>query len=324
MAFVFNKSSPATGSIAIFNLKACLVAAGWVVKSSGDGLALYSAVGDILVSGAAGVGGLGNLQAWFRIQDPGGVAEFIFQRGGTNLVWRQVWSALSKFIGGAPSPIQVPTAADEVLVIGAGSAAVPAFYTRFSADGSYRWNVGADATAPYAWWAAAFVIGGGPPLTAIVYEAVTAGAPGDSNIYIVYNAASAAAASPFIAGAGSGNDMSSSSQTAIGSYLSAHVASLGVGALVDMPAMKMTYDGGPTAVPKLMGTNPLTGKDEAVPITFMRPAPLAGAGYKGLSTVMLWQGNARATGDTLTISTPRDRIVYGDVSLPWDGSVPVV
>ncbi len=50
----------------------------------------------------------------------------------------------------------------------------------------------------------------------------------------------------------------------------------------------------------------------------------ANTGIKGISSVMRWNGVSRSCGDTLTLVTTNDRIVYGDVNLPWDGSAPVV
>jgi hypothetical protein len=39
---------------------------------------------------------------------------------------------------------------------------------------------------------------------------------------------------------------------------------------------------------------------------------------------MRWTGISRAAGDTLSVSGTRDRIIYGAISLPWDGTVPTV
>ena len=321
MAFTFTKSSPSTGSVAIYELKERLKSAGWTVLSSSDGTT-YNSGGDQITGGGSGANGMANTNAWFRIRDPGGVASFIFQRGTTNVLWRIKYSRSAGFTGGSPSATQTPSATDENTFWGGGTDASPTFGTLFSTDGTYRWNVGADNAAPYGWWAGSFPIGGGNPLTALVYEPVTGAEATDSSKYVFYIASSTAGASPFLYAAGGLSTEAFASNThAIYGY----VPSAGTGAFTTFPALALyVANGGTVVAPTGLGTNPITTKDESFPIVFARRAAFPPSAYKGVSTLMKWCGTTRATGDTLTVSTSRDRIVYRDVSLPWDGTVPTV
>ena len=76
--------------------------------------------------------------------------------------------------------------------------------------------------------------------------------------------------------------------------------------------------------PVFGSTNPISTKDEAFPIVYARRGVIANPGYKGVGFMMKWLGVSRTTGDTLTVDSTRDRIVFGDVSFPWQGTVPTV
>jgi hypothetical protein len=131
---------PATGAVAIYQLKTLLVSAGWVVKSSSDGTT-YNSTGDQISSGGSGTGGLGNNHAWFRIQDPGTRREFIFQRGTNNTDWRAKFSESAKFTGGSPGATQTPSATDEGYYWSSGNDATPTYTTLFGPDATYRFHV---------------------------------------------------------------------------------------------------------------------------------------------------------------------------------------
>jgi hypothetical protein len=112
---------------------------GWTVQMSGDGVALFSAVGDIITSGANGAGGVNN-RAWVRMQDPDGVAEIINQitsgvDAGTpaQVITSQCkYSPLARFVLGPDGqPVgnidfeTVPSASDEWMFRGAGTDSAP-------------------------------------------------------------------------------------------------------------------------------------------------------------------------------------------------------
>jgi hypothetical protein len=160
MAFIFQINgtpnsgvnlTPATGAIAVFNVKEGLKQAGWTVKASSDGTT-YNATGDQITTGAAGAGGMANNNAWFRIQSPAGPGgrEFTFQRGTTNLVWRAKVSHSAGFSTPAGTPAsQTPSAADQQIYAGGGTDASPSFLSWLATDNTYKQHIGCDAAAPY-------------------------------------------------------------------------------------------------------------------------------------------------------------------------------
>lgn len=318
MAFVFSKTTPLTGPIAMYEFKTLLKAQGWTVPRSSDGTT-YNAAADIIVSGAAGAGGLANANAWFILRDPAGVAEISVQRM-TNTVWRIKWSRSARFTGGSPGATQTPSAADEYIVFGAGTDAAPSGGSILSTDGLYRWYGAADSAAPYGWWFGAWLSAAGTPATAFVYDPVVPANNTDSNQYIFYLSGAAGGGQVFTATTSNGLQSESPSPTI--NMTAGYVPNAGSGAATIFQAA--TLNTATIVVPALLGGNPISGLDEVFPMYWMRRGALATPGLKGYSTLMKWHGTTRSTGDTLSITTSRDRIVIKDVNLPWDGTTPTV
>jgi hypothetical protein len=126
---------------AMYNILVALVAAGWVCKGSGDGIANFSTTSNILTNGNSGSFGIWNASAWFRIQSPptgpGGLQkrEFCIQMGtaesGGSISARVAYSpnptGTTGFTGGTPSATEVPSATDEVHALGGGTPASPTY-----------------------------------------------------------------------------------------------------------------------------------------------------------------------------------------------------
>jgi hypothetical protein len=128
--------APATGGYAMYAFLTALVAQGWNRKSDSDGTT-YDPAGAKLTHGGSGAKGLGNANAWFRVQGAaGGPFEWCIQRGADNTQWR-IKSALNAFTGGSPGATQTPSAAGEVIRLGGGTDASPTFATLFPADATY-------------------------------------------------------------------------------------------------------------------------------------------------------------------------------------------
>lgn len=73
------------------------------------------------------------------------------------------------------------------------------------------------------------------------------------------------------------------------------------------------------------GTNPYNNNDDLFPLVYVRSANQGSlTGYKGVSSLLKWNSVLRSVGDTQAQNTVRDRIIMGDVSLPWDGSIPAI
>ncbi len=320
MAFTaWNKTTPPTGKQATFELMTMLVAAGWVVLAAGTGTSgTYEA--DVVANGNP-IASAANLasNAWFRIRDPGGGAEFVFQVGTTNTTLRIKHSRAAGFVGGAPSATQVPSATDEAVFWGAGSDASPTYATAYTTDNSYRWLGGADSATGYGWWMGAYPLGGGVPSFGMVYDPLVGTIAGDTCTHAFHVAATGGGGAPF----GTATlTLETPSVTAGGIW--SYLASAGVGTFVGMPALTYNSNGG-VVYPSAGSTDPITNEDPGLPIVLARRGAIANPGYKGVTSVMRWNGiGSRGTGETHSDVTTRDRIIFRDLTLPWDGTVPPV
>lgn len=318
MAFLFHKSTPTTGAVAIYNMKELLKAAGWTVLSSSDGTT-YNAVGDQITTGASGAGGMANNSAWFRIQSPVGAGgqQFAIQRGTNNTAWKTKRSRTAGFIGGSPGATQMPSATDEFSIMGGGTDASPTFATFFGTDAAYRWQGGADNASPYGFWNTSFTIGGSAPQAVFVLDPLTNTQPTDADLFVIHFSASGNSGLTTAA-------LHSLSGTSTNYRITSQIISTAPAAsYAEFPAILYTTPGG-QAVPNGMPVNSITGNDEAFPLILMRGVVSGNAGYKGITSIIKWTSISRTTGDTLTVSTSRDRIIMGQTSLPWDGTVPTI
>jgi len=160
MAYLEDLTTPATGDAAMRRLKTRLVAAGWTVAASGDGRSAYGASSDVITADS-GAGSLDASGAWMRLRMGGGATrEFLFVRGGASTTWTVRYSAVG-FSGVSPTPsaTTAPTATDQQTLISAAQL--------LPADGGYRWLVCVEDAAPYHWWAAAVLTGGGAARTLV-------------------------------------------------------------------------------------------------------------------------------------------------------------
>lgn len=315
MTQLFMKTTPSTGAIAMYLWKEHMKSAGCTVPRSSDGTT-YNGAADILTSGSPGAGGLANNNAWFALRFPSGV-ELAFQRGTTNLLWKVKRTHSGGFSGGSPGATQMGVAANEGIITGGGTDAAPTFITLFAADGTYRWNAMADNASPYSWWAGAFPIGGGTPNSGMVGDVVLASdaLDADPRIQMMMQASAFTLASVSNA---------LGTPTALPFFAAQVPSAAPTGAYASFAAARYDDASGAVIAPGSMVTNPASAKDETFPLFHMRRAALASPGFKGVASMLRWNGTTRATGDTLSVVTSRDRIVYGDCSLPWDGSVPTV
>lgn len=317
MAIVTSKNTlPTSVPIIMFNLKEFLKTAGWTVPASGDGLALYGAASDVIVTGAAGAGGMAQQKAWYRLKMPGSTREFCIQSGNATTQIRVKYSPVSGFtIGG--NATTCPAAADEVIIpnFTGGTDALPTGQVLVNAFN--RVSYWADDAAPYGWgmhgWS-----GAGATTFGIVLDGLVAGTypAGDLDPYVLHSW-------PLSANFGSIVQITAGTPTIYG--------------WVAYPAAAATnYVAQPVFVPGatigLVGTvqfgaNPITGKDENLPIVYGRYSTLAApTGYKGMGTYLRTVGTTRANLSTQTVTTPLDRLVIGALSVPWgsDGVAPLL
>lgn len=309
MAFTFTTNqTPSTGPVAVYNLIARLIAAGWTKIKDSDGTT-YSSSGVQVTGGGTGTNGLGNTSAWVNLRAPSGTREFVFQRGATDLVWRITYSPTA-FNSGSPAAAVAPSSANSSIVLGGGTEASPTYSTWFSTNAGYRQQMGADGASPYGFWMGCYPNGGGTPNAGIVFDPMTSTPAEDTDPIAIHIATASGSA---FAQAGLGLNTSATSVSRMCGWLGFGLG----GAFVSLPAC--TYNaGGSTVAPSGLPSNPHNSKDDGIPIFYMRRASeTAPQGYKGIGSLMFWLGTTRATTSTLN---SKARIVIGDVSLPWDGS----
>lgn len=151
-ASTINLSTDGPG--AIFRLKKLLKTVGWTVPMSSDG-STYNPSGDQITHSGSGAGGMNNLSAWFRIQDPGGQREYLFQRdtSAERLKWH--YSTSAKFVGGSPNATTLPTATDTKGLVEESTGSV----IMFPLGATVRAHIAAQDTAVggvYSWWLVAY------------------------------------------------------------------------------------------------------------------------------------------------------------------------
>lgn len=338
MAFDFTdvNLTPATGAVAIYNLKQRLKAQGWTVPRSSDGTT-YNSSGDQITTGAAGAGGMANNSAWFIIQAPAGGRQFCFQRGTTNVLWRILYSFSAAFTGGSPGATRVSTATDQQFLCGGGTDASPTYYTLFgTADGGWRHHIAVDGASPYGWYSVGYPTGGGGVTHGLFMDPLTqtaGGATPDVDAYCFY--ANGRTTENMEGGALIWELTSGQGPAFVGGYLKKGLAGEGwvmINALSyyiysGTASMACIPDASNLVAGTGLGINPHTGLDDIFDILYGRRSGLAAPfGYKGKSTLLKWTGKRRLSGDTLSVASAgaKDYIVIGHVALPWNGSTPSV
>jgi hypothetical protein len=316
MAYTFDTNNTiTTGAEAIYNLKEALKTAGWTVASSSDA-STYNDSGDQITSGSSGVNGMDNARAWFRIQMPtsqGAVREFTFQRSQTyHYQWRIKYSYSAGFTGGSPDATTTPSATDEQILNGGGTDASPSWDTLFATSGTWRHSCAAGGSDElYVFYSMCFLSGGGSVTSTFIWEAMTANSYPTEDIdpYVLFFDNTSPDDSAF-----------SNVNTGTQGYLD---KGGGSESFTTIPAL--THEDSVSQIEVGLPSNPHTGKDDLLPMVYARRAALGGtAGYKGIGYMMRWLGISRTVGDTITVSSSRDKIVFGDVAFPWDGSTPTI
>ena len=290
---------PGSGGEALFKFMTMLEGAGWTIQESSDGSS-YAA------GNASFTSGYNNSQAWFRASIPGGVSELCVQRGASGQAYAWIKYSRSATFNTSPSGNTMPTASDEVSIFGVDANG----YELFANAGSYYLQGGADdgvtAGDGYGFWLACYRFGG-QPTTAIVMDPLVGTDANDTAIGERYAFFIGRADDAFLK-----------------NYLSSYFPSfnqpeckgfLGSPAsYVEMPASYYIVNnvGAPS------GSNVYSGKDDRLPLVLIRHSSLgAPIGYKGVSSVMMWELNVR--GNTQTKGN-KTRISFNDISLPWDGT----
>lgn len=333
--------TPTSNADAMYQFKNLLVAsAGWTVTLSSDGTT--SGASDHILSGNTGTNGLNNPNAWFVLQAPGAVdgytRQLMFFRDSSvstqGFNWFIQYSINAHFSGGtATNP---PTATDGVNLLGTAKGLEGPLFTT---GASFRWQVLADNASPYTFCAFAYPIGGGLSTTGMFMDRMLAGSfpSQDNDPYVMmFSGYNTNHMWPYNTNGGNNAQLNSDMcffQSNFGADKGAPAAWFRYGlagqAFETCPALQYAqWNGNPlyACAPFGLGSNPASGNDDLFPVLWGRSAAAGGlVGYKGTSTLFQFCGAQRATGDTITVSTPSDRIVInGGLALPWNGTNPLI
>ena len=299
--------TPANGGEAMWALKELLLTAGWTVVRSTDGTS--TANSDLWPTATeANIG-----TVWLILQKPGSTNQILMQRQGAEPSWlfyfaRDGYDLATGNTTTRPSP-DLASGERPLQPINGQTIFFPN-------GGTYRYHIVADNQAPYSFWSAAYVIGGGNPLGILVYDPIVSGTEGtgdtdpyafivghQSNGYYAFNIDRL----PSIVYYPLAN-----------AYLvDATVPANFVNVAYAPPVVIGASGSSAYAFPGGVGTNPYTANEDMVQALIVRhvsyPAPV---GYKGISTLVRFVGTNRSTGDTITVA-PNTWIVMQNVALPW-------
>lgn len=347
MAYTFSVNNlPATGTAAIWLLITTLISAGWTQVGSGDGSTYANGSAGPVTGSGSGATGLGNSNAWVRIQAPsvnqGAVSnqtrEWLFQRGTDSRSWRFKYSASAGFSGGSPSATVAPTGTDQVVMLGAGTDASPTYTASWlNTDGSFRWHIGAGGAAEnYAFYAFSWTPGNISMLTSVglFMDTMAAGSfpATDVDPAVTYVSNTSGSGTPFgepayfaiATNSALANITNPAKARAwLGATSQADIATSGTNNQGVQPAALAAL--GATNV--MLGTNPFTGKDDLIPVWWLRPgASVPPTGLKGASTLLLHGSVFRNALDTIDFASTKDKIYVGNtcsVWFPWAGVSPL-
>lgn len=301
--------------------------------------------------------GLDNGRAWIVMQQPPTSASLTVgapYAGTRQLGWqrssgdRRTWRIKYSMSGGYTSPSVAGTAQnmpvintginDEAMISGGGTDASPTFEFCFAGtDGGSRVNIMADDgylvsgsnISPYGYYMTSFTNGAGAGVEAeqIMDPLLSGSFPSGET-------------DPFMFGRHSTNINNSvfnpyTAQQHFGDSTTAGVHKcwfakgqptqqfVGCASLYFLRGNNS--QGVVNAYPQQTGANVHSNQDDLLPIIQARFADTSGqGGYKGLSSLMRYTSSIKSTGTAMSVSSNRDRIVMNTVTLPWDGSLPLV
>ena len=315
----------ATTAAAFYAFKALAKAQGFTVPSSSDGTT-YNAAGDQITHGGAGAGGMANSLAWFRLRDPAGVREWLFQRGSTsNHHWWIRYSALARFVGGAPSATVGPTATDSQNHVGTATAGTDCFLGG-GGEGTLRFQMMVDSTAPYTWYMYAYSTGGSGTRGWIFCDALQAGSYDAADTDPVVLGFFTQAAEIFTNATSITTIMQSSATPGTPGLFAWIKFGLAGAGYVGM-AVSPIYEGSTNFyAPGGAAQNPYSAKDEVfAPMVSRSAVRTAPTGLKGVLQNMRMVGPQHASsGDVINVAGVKDFIVVDkSFAQPWDGTDPL-
>ena len=264
--------------------------AGWTIPLSGINGA--GPTGDNL-----GSGDFITNDDWACIESPDGNKQIIFTASGNANIGGYVYSPGALFTGGTPT--SRATATDELTL-------------NYKSGGTYLWRDGtsvpaiwyADDEYPYGWYVCS-ITSTSFCNCFVCFDPLTDTDPSDTDPYILYAMADDGPTAGY---------MGAYAQTAN----SAHCAGTIAGYSGTISALRY-YTGSTLMIPGKGPNNVFSGYEQTWPVYFGQSGYLSPMGYKGVGTIVRWNGQAHSYGDTLNNMT---RFCVGDCNIPWNGTTP--
>jgi len=312
-----NNVSPASEAVPIYDLKEAMKAAGYLVRGSGDGIATASAVGDIITSAASGAGGMDNTNAWFTIRQPAtgvapyaGTREWTFQRGTQSYAWFVQCSGPSTtFDQSTGNATTRPTLFDTQYLMNMTGSGSQSNILPNNTNFTYQIRVG-DAAEDFHWYLICYPNAGGNVNGRV------------SCLPMAPDSIPASELDPFIMAASpsalTSNLLTLQTNPVSGYGYQGIDKPFGKNSPKIIPTHRVRNGQG-FLVPNGMGSNPVNGDDDGIPMLWARSTASSGTfiGCKGLSTKVKWTGSPRVTGDTLD---SLNFIVFDETIWQWDGA----
>ena len=330
MAYTISANfEPTTDGNLIWKLKELLVAAGWVIRSSGDGTT-FNGSGDVHAPGGPYVSSLDNANAWFCIRAPVPMSprrEFVFQRPNTSHgVWRAWYSSDGTgFTGGTPNATTRPTAADESGVLNTPSG-TSAWIGSFVPVRSYRADfvIGGSGEL-YGWYMQVRKTGRNNAHATMFFDPLTDVSTGDTDGAVVGMGGFVSSdTTPHLETAGMFSTTDSQTVDCVHGW---YKKGLSGATWVNFPVGVVGLQTGTgNQWNSLLNNNPpsmdVNGKLPSFPVIYMR-------GGSALSTQKGWKGTStlfRYDAGTIFGTRPyadKSRWIMGCLSIPWDGSTEI-
>lgn len=358
MAWIFNDGSGTTVDVNaaalathVYRLKELLKLAGWTHEASSDGTNVSNTSGNANDQiGSSGEMATNN--AWFVLSQPAiakgigypGNRQIIIRRGTSDANWLIAYvppntdgTKQAKTANGTTTAI--PTFTTTQIQLGT----LPDTAANWSGVASKNWSFGADNAAPYGFFFVGWQTTGGPPDTGghFLFDFIVPGTgdPDDKDPCVIFApgnsgklGATGTGAIAYLGGAQGATAHGPFCYWRRGltgeAYSNAALAVLGVW---DQVATSFT----PVLPAGLSRDSQASGAYNELPqrALYVAGGEASGAanngsagkvgGIKGASYMVRWRSGAQPLGYMLTEFTTKDRCVYGDITLPHDGSTTI-
>lgn len=347
MAYQCIQFTPSSHDETIYRWKSLLKSCGWVVTKSSDGTTANTDGTEDKVTGfGTGTGGFGNANAWFVLQMPNTFSgstykrQICVQRLSNGDGWYSIRYSLLGFTKTVGTASTAPTANDEVFMNPAGAA--PDIYniSFFNSITTYPYRsfLAANDSAPYGFWCANLSLNNlpsiGNPHTGYALENLVGGS------FMFDPMAPGTFAAPTNDNPSTGDidpyiwhflrNYNYDTQGTFNLYFMRDGASNGARGWYRYGNSDATYmryiAAGTIPEGQFIRSNSYNGNINLVPLYWIYPSGLSAfpnnlKGASAMARILLQNRNA---GDTLSVASPRDYIVFGNLALPWNGSLPTV